>query len=226
MRALSPIGRFTPSCTTRLRTRAGLTLLETLLALVIVGVGVIAFVEAQSSFARSNAWSTQSATGMLLANEIREMTRRLSRHDAVTGLSLNAGAAVGWGREVGEVDVLDIDDIDDLNGLTFGEGGTFPGPINALGEVVPQVNARGEVQLDNGDPVPLMGWRQVVSVTKVDPYNFTIDRNPNYVQASTASLPAIPVDEFPLRVTVVVTFQGVDDVVPEEVVRTTWVVPR
>ena len=58
----------------------GFTLLETMLALVIIGVGVLAFVDAQTSFIRSNNWSSQAATGMLLANEIRELTRTLPRH--------------------------------------------------------------------------------------------------------------------------------------------------
>src|SRR4051812_41036160 len=104
--------------------RGAFTLLETMMALVIIGVGVLAFVDAQSSFARSNAWSSQAATGMLLANEVREFSRRLTRHDPVTGLILTgSGASVvlqGWGREPGEVTVGDIDDLDDLDGVRFG----------------------------------------------------------------------------------------------------------
>src|SRR5438105_7251029 len=103
----------------RSRAPAGFTLLETMMALVIIGVGVLAFVDAQASFTKSNNWSSQAATGMLLANEVREFSRRLPRHDPVTGLILTGnGASVvvqGWGRDAGEVTVDDIDDLDDLD---------------------------------------------------------------------------------------------------------------
>jgi len=66
--------------------RRGFTLLETSMALVIIGVGVLAFVEAQNAFIKNNTWSSQAATATLLAGEIRERTRRLPRHDPVTGL--------------------------------------------------------------------------------------------------------------------------------------------
>src|SRR6185295_13822857 len=104
--------------------RRAFTLLETMMALIIIGVGVLAFVDAQTSFARSNNWSSQAATGYLLANEVREFSRHLKRHDPVTGLVIvGSGASqtlVGWGREGGELTVDDIDDLDDLDGVTFG----------------------------------------------------------------------------------------------------------
>ena len=62
------------------RTRAtssGFTLIETALAVVIIGVGVIAMVDAQRAFMQSNAWSNHAATATYLANEIREMTPAL-----------------------------------------------------------------------------------------------------------------------------------------------------
>ena len=129
----------------------GFTLLETSLALVIIGVGVLAFVEAQQSFVKNNSWSSQAATGAYLANEIREFSRRLPRHDPVIGLYLdaaNGNALVGWGLEGGETDVTDINDVDDLDGITFGAGG-YPGPINAMGELVPQTDANGRVLTDD-----------------------------------------------------------------------------
>ena len=63
--------------------RRGFTLIETALATVIIGVGVLALVDSQAAFLASNAWSTQTATANYLANEIREMTRRLPKHDPV-----------------------------------------------------------------------------------------------------------------------------------------------
>ncbi|MCX5688993.1 MAG: hypothetical protein NTV94_04265, partial [Planctomycetota bacterium] len=112
--------------------RRGFARLETMLALVIIGVGVLAFVDAQAAFVKSNNWSSQAATGMLLANEIRELTRSLPRHDPVTSISLQGtginARVIGWGRESGEVTIDDIDDLDDLDGMSFGAGGTIDGP--------------------------------------------------------------------------------------------------
>lgn len=212
------------------RGRGGFTLLETMMALVIIGVGILAFIDAQSAFNQSNGWSSHTGTGMLLANEIREMVRRLPRHDPVTGLYIQgsgAGATLrGWGRETGEVTAQDIDDIDDLDGVTFGAGGTFPGPVDAFGNVIPAIDEQGNIVMNGANARPLDGWRQRVIVQKVDPYNFNTVRANNYVQAATASLPAIPVDGFPLKVTVIVEYQSLTDVAPQEMTRLTWVVPN
>lgn len=205
------------------------TLLETMLALVIIGVGVLAFVDAQTSFIRSNNWSSHAATGMLLANEVRELSRRLPRHDSVTGLTLQgtgtSAIVIGWGREGGEVAVDDIDDLDDLDNVTFGPGGTFPGPINAIGQMVPEIDADGNPVVDGeGAEMPLEGWSQRVTVEKVDPYNMNLARARGYEQTQTAQLPFLRVDQFPLRITVSVRYQGVDDPAPEEVTKMTWVI--
>src|SRR5438034_8989180 len=92
----------------RARGRAGFTLLETALAMVIVMVGVVAMIEAQGGFIHSNSWSSHEATGTYLANEIRERMRNLPRHDPVTGLTLGVNGAgqqiaIGVGREPAEV---------------------------------------------------------------------------------------------------------------------------
>jgi prepilin-type N-terminal cleavage/methylation domain-containing protein len=228
-RRFSALQRSPRAARLRERAGAGFTLLESLMALVIIGVGILAFVDAQSAFTQSNNWSSQAATGMLLANEVREMTRRLPRHDPVTGLWVSgtgAGAVLnGWGRESGEVAVTDIDDMDDLDGVTFGSGGTFAGPIDAFGAVVPETDLNGGIVLSGGVPVPLTGWRQVVTVTKVDPFNFATTRAPGYSQPATAQLPLMDVDDFPLRITVVVTYTAPGATQPLEVTRVTWIAP-
>lgn len=206
--------------------RRGFTLLESMMAIVIIALGVLAFVDAQSAFTRSNTWSSQAATGMLLANEIREATRRLPRHDPVTGLTLSGSVLTGWGREAGEVTFDDIDDLDDLDGLSFGSGGVFAGPVDAFGEIVPAIDADGSTVLDeDGQPVPLAGWRQNVTVEKLDPYNFTQVRADNYVQPGSGQLPALAVDQFPLRVTVTVTYQALGDTQAQTITTLTWIVP-
>ena len=216
----------------RAKGRGGFTLLESMMALVIIGVGVLAFVDAQSSFFQSNNWSSRAATGMLLAGEIRELTRGLPRHDPATGLSISTGGGgspvvSGWGRQNGEITIDDIDDIDDLDGMSFGATGTFRGPIDAQGLIVPEINLNGTQRLDGqGNIVPLSGWTQRVIVDKVDPYNFSTVRADGYEQVATSQLPRIAVDKFPLRVTVVVEFQGVGSTEIEEITRLTWIIPK
>lgn len=206
----------------------GFTLLETMIALVIIGIGVLAFMDAQSAFIRSNSWSNRAATGMLLANEIREMTRHMPRHDAVTGLTLtsNNGVAtvIGWGSEPGEVTIDDIDDIDDLDGMVFGDGGDFPGPIDAFGEVVPAVDINGQIVTMNGEARSLIGWKQSVIVEKVDPFDASLVRADSYTRASSALYNELFVDQFPLRVTVIVTHAEVGSN-PVEIARLSWIVP-
>jgi hypothetical protein len=198
------------------------------MALVIIGVGVLAFVDAQAAFTRSNNWSSQAATGYLLANEIREFSRRLPRHDPVTGLILTGSGASavlqGWGREPNELTVDDIDDLDDLDAVKFGPGGTYNGPIDAFGKVIPQIGPDGTIQMNGNNPVPLAGWSQRVVVQKVDPYNFNTVRDPAYQQEATGQLPFIPVDQFPLRITVIVEYQDPSSTQTTEITRLTWVV--
>ena len=90
-------------------THRGFTLIEAALATIIVGVGVLALVEAQWGLHRKNSWSTQTSTATRLGNEIREMTLNLERHDPVTG-------NVVWGKEANESFVGDFDDLDDFDG--------------------------------------------------------------------------------------------------------------
>jgi len=133
------------------RRRGGFTLLETALAIVIVGVGVLAMVAAQQAFHQKNSWSTHAAIASSLGNEIRELTLNLPRHDPVTG-------AATWGPETGELWVGDYDDLDDFDGT--GGGIVFSaslgnGPINARREVIANME----------------GWSQTVSVYSVDPFD-------------------------------------------------------
>lgn len=206
--------------------RRGFTLLETSLALVIIGVGVLAFVDAQRAFIEQNNWSSRAATGALLANEVRELTRRLPKYDPVIGLSVSGQKVTGWGAGPEKVVVRDFNCLTDFDGKIFGRDGNMPGPVAAAGTVVPMTDADGVVQLDgDGKPKSLEGWQQSVTVDKVDPLNLATVRADGYFVAPSGSDPGIPVDQFPLRVTVVVTYQGPYDTRPAEVTRLVWVVP-
>jgi len=131
--------------------RRGFTLIETALATVIVGVGVLAMVYAQQGFHKQNGWSTHASTAQRLANEIREMTLNLPRNDPVTGSAF-------WGAESNETWVGAFDDLDDFDG--DGSGLIFSaalgnGPLNARRQIIPSMN----------------GWAQEVYVHNVDPFD-------------------------------------------------------
>jgi len=206
------------------RRAGGFTLLETAMTLVIIGVGVLAMVEAQSAFIQSNLWSSHAATGNFLAQEIREFTRSFPKHDPVRSLDPNNGYA--FGLEPGEVIIGDFDDLDDLDGLRFGLEGNAEGPINALGEVIPEINLDGSIALDNtGAPIPMKGWAQAVTVEKVEPFDSSITRDDGYFRdVDQGGLPPLAVDAFPVRVTVVVTYTPIGGA-ELEMARVSWIVP-
>ena len=230
--AMRPLRRRRRNRTAR---RNGFTLIESALATVIVGVGVLAIVEAQQSFMTANAWSSQSATGTYLANEIREMMEPLSRHDPVTGIYIgDEGDLEGWGPDAGEWSVEDFDDVDDFDGITFAFDGTadiidgdLPGPIDAFGAVIPEILADGTVVIGEDDePMAMQGWTQEVRVTKVHPFNAWRTFAPEAeLDAETPILTGLAVDEFPLRVTVTVRYQGPFDAEPMEITSVSWIVP-
>lgn len=211
--------------------RRGFTLIEAALATVIIGVGVVAIIEAHESFMQSNNWSSHAATGALLGNEIREFSARLDRHDPVTGLFIGddgdgGNVLMGWGMEASEITVDDIDDIDDLSGLTFGATGDFPGPIDALGFIIPQALADGTILLDaEGEPVPMEGWTQRVVVQKVNPNNISEAVPNDAQQPPSGTSRGRAVDQYPLRVTVIVEYQGPFDTERREITRVRWIVP-
>jgi hypothetical protein len=211
------------------KARRGFTLLETGMALVIITVGVLAMVEAQRAFIMSNSWSSHEATATYLSGEIRERMRNLPRHDPVSGLLMVNGVLTGLGRENGEVTVNDLDDIDDYLNLTFGSGGNFDGPIDAFGRVITEIDENGNVRIDpqTGQPMPLQGWTQSVLIQKVSPYNLsTVVAWESFEAPSQNGVyMGRPLNQFPLRVTVTVSYQGPFAAAPEPVITMSWIVP-
>jgi hypothetical protein len=158
--------------------------METALATIIVGVGVLAIVAAQQAFHRQNRWSTHASTATRLGNEIREMTLNLSRNDPVTG-------AAFWGPEANESFVGAFDDLDDFDG--DGAGLIFSaelgnGPINAQREIIPN----------------MQGWSQIVTVSNVDPFDITsveVDNSTSMIQVEVVVTYQISDDNDPEEVT-------------------------
>ncbi len=213
----------------RRRAARAFTLLETTLATVIIAVGVLALIEAQEVFSRNNDFSSAAATGAYLAGELRERMRSLPRHDPVTGLyfrTVNSSAElVGWGRESGELSVTDFTDLDDYDGVVFGSGGAFAGPIDSTGAVVPEIGPDGLPLTQNDVEVPLRGWSQSVLVEKVDPQNFNTVRGHAYTRAAVGTFPGLDVDQFPLRVTVTVRYTAPGATAAREMAKVVWIAP-
>jgi hypothetical protein len=218
----------------------GFTLLEAALATVIIGVGVLALIEAHQAFLRANGWSTHAAQATYLANEVREYMRGLPRHDPVTGLYLDSADTLhGWGPDTGEVVLADFDDVDDFDGpvstgLLLSWQGTpgladndLPGPIDASGSVIPEILADGNVMVDDifGLPAPLQGWTQFVQVDKLHPFNTSQVMNDDDVIAADATFDGIGVEGFPLRVAVTVRYQEPGAASISDVTTVVWVVP-
>ncbi len=222
------------------RNDRGFTLIEASMATVIIGIGVLSMVDAQWAFIKSNSWSSHAASGTYLANEIREMTRHLPKHDPVVGLFVDSSSGVpeleGWGPDGGEVSVDDFDDIDDFDGLTFSFQGTagfadgdLPGPLNAYGEIIPDIALDGT---ESGSTIngvfvgtPMYGWSQQVTVQKVDPFDFSVVVADNYTEDPDGAFPGRNVDEYPLRVTVRIYYLPMDAIAPDLVTEVMWVVP-
>lgn len=216
----------------------GFTLIEAALATVIVGVGILAMVDAQQAFIRSNNWSSHAASGTYLANELREIIRPLPRHDPTVGLALDdpggGGAPVlsGWGLNAGETVLADFDDVDDFDGISFAFDGTagandgdLPGPVNAFREVIPELTVDGTIVVGGGEQVPMVGWRQTVVVEKVDPFDTSVVLDNAYEEPAAGDFGGLAVDEFPLRVTVIVTYQPAGELEADEVARVIWIKP-
>jgi prepilin-type N-terminal cleavage/methylation domain-containing protein len=89
----------------------GFTLMETALAIVIVGVGFLSVFELYTNTSRQNFESASVTTAAALAGNVREMMQGLRFDDPVDRLRR-------FGAESGE-DVGDFDDVDDFDGVSL-----------------------------------------------------------------------------------------------------------
>lgn len=182
--------------TRRRRCARGFTLIEAALTTVIVGVGVLAIVAAQQAYHQKNQWSQRVGTGLLLANELRELILTLPPHDPLSGAST-------LGPESGETDIATYDDVDDFAGTVsggFGTGITFAPPVNALREPISDMT----------------GWSQRVEVINVLP-----DR----MDVTAAFAQPLGTTDL-MRITVTTRHQGPGDTQPMTVAQLTWVMGR
>jgi hypothetical protein len=137
------------------KSAGGFTLIEAALTTVIISTGVLAILAAQQAFHKKSDWAQRTGTGLLLANELRELTIYLPKHDPTTGTET-------LGKEPNELTIADFDDIDDFAGTVdlntlIGTGLEFRPPINAL---------RLEIE-------DMEKWSQRVDVVNVLPDNIS-----------------------------------------------------
>jgi len=100
----------------------GFSLIEVLIAILLVGLAIASLLVANSSFTKANAAGTDLSTAEFLIEQIRELTVLLPVIDPQTGPST-------FGPEAGET-LANYDDLDDFDGASFSP------PINANREVL------------------------------------------------------------------------------------------
>lgn len=150
MRTISSQNPRPRRCVRPARANRGFTLMETALALVIVGTGVLASMQLFSACVVTSGSATNSTTARMLAENIRETMANLSVVDPVSGSSR-------WGPEDGEA-LASYNDLDDFDGKPDPITGKFKGeyfnpPIDAMRAKIPSLSK----------------FQQVVTVMPVNP---------------------------------------------------------
>lgn len=91
--------------------RNGFTIIEALIAILLVGMAVASLLAANSAFTKANGVGTDLSTAEFLAEELRELTVLLPVVDPETEDAV-------FGPESGET-LSTYDDLDDFDGLSF-----------------------------------------------------------------------------------------------------------
>jgi len=134
------------------------TLVEVLIATILVGLAIAALLAANGSFSMANAAGADLSTAEFLTEQIRELTTMLPVADPATT------AWTALGPEGDETTVDAYDDVDDFDGF---DSAALGGPIDALHTPLPNLAA----------------FRQQVAVQRLNPSNFdetwADDHNPS-----------------------------------------------
>jgi hypothetical protein len=134
--------------------RTGFTLAEAMLAMVIVGTGVLASLQLFATCTTENMMASKGTTARTLADNIRECMESMAFCDPVGGANV-------WGPEPGET-LSSYDDVDDFDGPGPAyKGTTLNPPIDATRTAIPLLSA----------------YTQVVTVMPVDPNDPGMNEN-------------------------------------------------
>jgi Tfp pilus assembly protein PilV len=195
MRTIQPICRTRALPSYR---ATGFTLIETALALVIVGTGVLAALQLSGTCTNASTNAARATTARMLADNIREAMAGLEFSDPTSGTA--------WGCEVGEETTATYDDIDDFDGLWDGATKKAPGtthnpPIDSMRAPIPQ----------------LSNYQQVVTVMPVLPNDLSGNSN--------EALPDLPKGTYTgaLRVRVRVQYLTAPGAKPIDLYTMSWV---
>ena len=122
------------------------SLIEVLIAIILVGIAIASLVAANSAFTKANAAGTELSTAEFLTEQIRELTALLPVIDPQTGTS-------AFGPE--EASLANYDDLDDFDNSSFSP------PINADREVLNDFTAFSQqITVEN---VSATNFEQIVS---------------------------------------------------------------
>ena len=124
--------------------RCGLTLFETMLATIIVGLSVLAIVRLITAIHQQNFYAQKTTTALMLANNLRELMAGMPFTDPANGVHL--------GPLSGMTTVAQYASVEDFNGLVCNP------PIDANRQTI----------------ASLPNWRQQVTVTHVSPSNYSL----------------------------------------------------
>jgi len=127
-----------------IRYKKAFTIVEVLVAIVLIGIAIASLVAVSISSTKSNAAGTDLSTAEFLVEQVKEMTALLPVIDPQTGTDFP------FGPEPNETSLADYDDLDDFDGATFSP------PINADRQTLSDFTA----------------FSQQIIVENVDPKNF------------------------------------------------------
>ena len=180
---------------------AGFTLMETALALVIVGTGVLASMQLFSACNNESSAAINATSARMLAENVRETMSNLAFADPVSGTAK-------WGPEDGEA-LASYDDVDDFDGVADATGkyvgSKFNPPIDGMRAQIPA----------------MAKYRQWVTVNPVNPS----DPSGNSNEAA----PTLPKGTYTgaVRVRVRVQYRPIPNVNPDvgwtDLYTTSWV---
>ena len=91
--------------------KSGFSLIEVLIAVLLVGLAIASLVAANGAFTKANGAGTDLSTAEFIIGQIRELTTLLPVIDPQSGVST-------FGPETGET-LVGYDDLDDFDGATF-----------------------------------------------------------------------------------------------------------
>ncbi len=136
----------------------GFTLIEVLIATILVGFSIAALMAANGTLSMANGAGADQSTAEFLAEQIRELTAMLAVVDPTTGIAT-------FGPEPLEASVVSYDDVDDFHDFSSIYLG---GPISATRTVLTEFSAFSQqVTVEN---VSLANLDQVADVPHSSPF--------------------------------------------------------